>query len=153
MEITLKMNIQDHEFELKANLTMKAGRIYRQQFNRDLSEDLMSLYKKNTGSVFDNIDYSKIDVDSQTDEEIQNELVRQALPIYFRNRRESALTYSDTEQACQIIWAFVKNADDTTPVYTEWIDGFDFVLPIKDLINILYNAWNETARPTVEVKN
>ena len=100
-----------------------------------------------------NIDYSKINVDSQTDEEIQNELVRQALPIYFRNRRESALTYSDTEQACQIIWAFVKNADDTTPVYTEWIDGFDFVLPIKDLINILYTAWNETARPTVEVKN
>lgn len=152
MEITLKMKIQDQDFDLKVDLTMKAGRIYRQQFNRDLVDDMTEIYTILNRSIYDSLDLFKIDVDGKSEDEIYQQIVDQAMPIYLAQRKTANLSYQHTEQASQIIWAFCKNADEKIPNYEEWIDSFDFILPIKDLIDALYTAWNESAKPTVEIK-
>lgn len=153
MNITLKMKIDDQEVDLVANLTMNAGRIYRQHFQRDLIEDLSQIYQKINPSIYDKIDLSGIETDGKTEEELTQQIINRALPVWSETRKNSVLSYTDTERASQIIWAFVKNADKDLPGYEEWIDGFDYILPIKPIITALYDAWHDSAKPTVEVKN
>ena len=153
MIVTLKMNIQDQEFNLVVDLTMKAGRIYRQQFSSDLIDDLTDIYQKVNPSIYDHLDLTGIQTEGKTEEEIYNQVIAKAMPVWAEVQKKLALNFEDTERASRIIWAFAKNADNDLPGYEDWIDSFDFVLPVKELITVLYGAWNESAKPIVEVKN
>lgn len=153
MIVTLKMEIQGQEFNLAADLTMKAGRIYRQQFTRDLSIDLTDIYQRVNPSIYENLDLSGIQTEGKTTEELTQQVIEKAYPVWVEAQKKASLSYEEMERASQIIWAFAKNADKDLPGYEEWIDSFDFILPVKELITALYGAWNESAKPTVEVKN
>lgn len=153
MNITLKMKIDDQEINLVANLTMNAGRIYRQHFQRDLIQDLSEIYQIINPNIFDKIDFTKIDTEGKTEEEIKNQIITEAFPVWTEAQKKVMLTFNDTERASQIIWAFAKNADKDLPGYEEWIDSFDYILPIKPIITALYDAWHDSAKLTVEVKN
>jgi hypothetical protein len=155
MIVTLKMNIQDQEIPLKANLTNYAGRIYRQQYGRDLLKDMSEIYKKIHKSPFEGIDLSGIKLTGLSEDEISEELMKRvdlASLLDSQTDRE-ILDFDEVERGGQILWAFVKNADRNLAEYEEWIDSFDFVLPIGDIITALYESWTKSARPTVELKN
>ncbi len=153
MEITLKMKINEQDFELKVNMTLKAGRIYRQQFQRDLVKDMSEIYKIANPSVYDGLNLSGIDANGKSEEEIYEQILSKVDLGQLMERRNKELDYQHTEQASQIIWAFAKNADDDLPGYEDWIDGFDFVMPVKEIVSTLYEAWSESAKPTIEIKN
>ena len=153
MNITLNMKLQDQEFNLTINMTMNAGRIYRQQFQRDLIKDLTELYQKFNLSIYDSIDLKGIETEGKTEEEITQQIITRAFPVWSEAQKKMIPTYEDTERTSQILWAFAKNADQDLPGCDEWIDGFDYILPTKEIIIALYNAWNESAKPTVEIKN
>lgn len=157
MNITLKMNIEDQVFILKANLTNAAGRAYRQQYGRDILKDMSKIYKKNHKTAYDAIsaiDLSGIDVSKLSEDNISDQIINRVdLEKLLAAHEEDELTFEETERCGQIIWAFVKNADKNTPGYEEWIDNFDFVLPVVDILSILYESWKKSAQPTVELKN
>ena len=155
MNITLKMKIQDQEFALNANLTNAAGRIYRQQYNRDILKDMSEIYKKMHKSLFDGIDMTGIDLNGKTEQEIYDQIISRvdvSKLVASQTEREQ-LSFEETDRCGQIVWAFVKNADKDTPYYEEWIDSFDFILPVIDIVEALYEAWNKSAQPTIELKN
>lgn len=152
MYITLKMTIDNQEINLDVNLANRAGRIYRQQYNRDILKDMGELYRKVNRSPFDDIDTSQIDIINMSREEIAEHLVANA-DIARLIQNDDRLDFSDTERAGQIIWAFAKNRDKDLPNYEEWIDNFDFVLPVEQIITALYDAWGKSAQPTIELKN
>jgi hypothetical protein len=152
MNITLKMTIQDQEIELNANLTNNAGRIYRQQFSRDLLRDMTDLYKKLHKSPFEGIDMSGIEVNGKTEQEIYQQLVSKVDISKLMDQKES-LDFEDTEKGEQIIWAFLKNADHAAPNFTDWSNSYDYVLPVGDIVSALFEAWSNSAQPTVELKN
>ena len=154
MEITLNMRIQDQDIALKANLTNHAGRIYRQQYNRDILKDMSAIYKKLHKSPFDGIDMSGIKINGASEQEIYEQIMAKVdVTKLLSAQTENVLDFEDTETGGQIIWAFVKNADKDTPNYEEWIDSFGFVLPIGGIVSALYEAWTKSAVPTVELKN
>lgn len=154
MYITLKMKIQEQEFSLEANLANKAGRIYRQHFNRDLLKDMSEIYKKLHKSPFDGITISDIDYKDKTEQEIYEQLMSHVdLSKFIDADEKNFLTFEETERCGQLIWAFVKNKDENTKNYEEWIDSFDFVLPVGDIVCALYEAWGKSAQPTIEIKN
>ena len=155
MNITLKMKIQDQDFEIKANLTNAAGRIYRQQFSRDLLKDMNEIYKKLHKSPFEGIDMSGITYEGKTEKEIYEQIMSKVdISKFMENRlNKEPLDFEDTEKCGQIIWAFIKNEDRTTPNYEQWIDEFDFILPVGDIVSALYEAWNKSAQPIIELKN
>lgn len=153
MIVTLKMTIEDQEFTLKLNMTMNACRIYRQQYGRDALKDMAEIYDIVNPSPFDAINYSEIAVDGKTEEELYNEVISKAMPIYFaRRKKETSLDYETAERACKLIWAFAKNAGEKQE-YEEWIESFDYVFPYEEIITALYEAWHKSAKPTVELKN
>lgn len=153
MNITLNMKLQDQEFDLTINMTMNAGRIYRQQFQRDLIKDLAELYQKFNLSIYDSIDLKGIETEGKTEEEITQQIITRAFPAWSEAQRKITPTYEDTERTGQILWAFAKNADMNLPGYEKWIDEFDYILPTKEIVIALYGAWNDSAKPTVEIKN
>lgn len=154
MNITLKMNIQEQDFELNANLTNNAGRIYRQQYNRDILKDMSEIYHKIRKSSFDGIDMTGIDIRGKTESEIYEQLMsRVDFSKLILNNTADGLDFEETERAGQIIWAFVKNAEKNAPAYEKWIDGFDFVMPVGEIVCALFEAWTKSAQPTVELKN
>lgn len=153
MNITLNMKLQDQEFDLTINMTMNAGRIYRQQFQRDLIKDLAELYQKFNLSIYDNIDLKGIETEGKTEKEITQQIITRAFPAWSEAQRKITPTYEDTERTGQILWAFAKNADMNLPGYEKWIDEFDYILPTKEIVIALYGAWNDSAKPTVEIKN
>lgn len=154
MNITLKMKIDEQDFEIKANLTNAAGRIYRQQFSRDLLKDMNEIYKKTHKSPFDGIDMTGVTVQGKTEQEIYEQLISKVdISKLLEARQETDLDFEETERGCQIIWAFAKNANKNLPEWQEWIDEFDFVLPVAEIVGVLYEAWIKSAQPTVELKN
>lgn len=155
MYITLKMEIQEQEYTLEVNLANRAGRIYRQQFNRDILKDMTDLYKKLHKSPFDVIDMSRIEYDGKTDQEIYAQIVENVdvTKLLMDQDDATALSFEETERAGQIIWAFVKNRDANTPNYEDWIDEYDFILPVDQIVSSLFEAWNKSAQPTIELKN
>ena len=153
MNVTLKMKIQDQEIILTTNLTMNACRIYRQQFGRDALKDMAEIYNFVNPSPYVGIDFSDIVTKGKTEEEVYTQVINKALPRYFsQTEKENPMDFEMTERACQIIWAFVRNAGETRE-YGDWIDSFDFVFPVKDVIIALYEAWHKSATPTIELKN
>lgn len=154
MLITLKMKIQDQEFTLNCNLTNSAGRIYREQFSRDLLKDMSDICKKINRSPFDGINLKSIDVKGKTEQEIYRQILDQVdVSALLDEQGNIELDFEETERGYQIVWAFVKNADNKTPTFTEWSDNFDFVLPVGDIVPALYTAWQKSAMPIVELKN
>ena len=155
MNITLNMKIQDQEFELNANLTNNAGRIYRQQYSRDLLRDMGDIYRKLRKSPFEGVNLEGIDLKNKTEQEIYDQLISRVdvSKILTAQTNKEILSFDEEERAGQIIWAFVKNADNTIPNYEKWIDEFDFILPVGDIVCALYEAWTKSAQPTVELKN
>ena len=160
MNVTLKMKIQDQDFDLVLNLTNRAARIYRQYFQRDLLDDLSELYSKTSVSsglrkeLLKEIDLSKVDTDNITEERLAEQILKQVdVQKLLSNRELKPLNFADSERACRIVWSFVKNADEKTEAYEEWADSFDFVLPVEEIIPAVYNAWMKSARPIVEIKN
>lgn len=153
MLITLKMKIQDQDFDLVVDVTMKACRIYRQQFGRDIIKDMTEIYRMVNPSIYDMVDMSEIQVEGKTEDEVYQEVMRKVYPEYKKHEHTSILDYEHTEQASQIIWAYAKNANEALPNFEEWIDSFDFILPVKEIITSLYQVWNETAKPIIEIKN
>lgn len=156
MNITLKLSINDQVFEIVANATLKVCRIYRQQFGRDLIKDMSEINKMIKPSIYDFVDpdeLSKINVENMNDEELNRAILKKVYPAYRKFEKEVLLDYEHTERANQIIWAFAKNADENLSGYEDWIDGFDFILPVKKIIPALYDAWEKSAQPIIEVKN
>ena len=152
MYITLKMKIQDQEINLDVNLANRAGRIYRQTYNRDILKDMAEIYKKVNKNPFDGIDTSGIDIVGMTEEELLNELISRVDPRELIKDRE-ILDFEEAERAGQIIWAFAKNRNKDLPGYEDWIDSFDFILPVEEILTKLFEAWGKSAAPTIEVKN
>ena len=109
MYITLKMKIQDQEFDLNVNLANRAGRIYRQQYGRDILRDMTDLYKKLNKSPFEGIDMTGIDIKGKTEQEIYDDLLSHVDMAKFLESRTNSigLDFEETERAGQIIWAFV----------------------------------------------
>ena len=154
MNITLKMKIQDQEFELNANLTNNAGRIYRQQFSRDILKDMGDIYKKMHVSPFAGISLEGIVLEGKTESEISEQLMsRVDVSKLLTLQEKEVLSFEDEELGGRIIWAFVKNADKALPNYEKWIEEFDFILPVGDIVSALYEAWTKSAQPTIELKN
>ena len=152
MYITLKMKIQDQEIDLDVNLANRAGRIYRQTYNRDSLKDMAEIYKKVNKNPFDGVDTSGIDFVGMTEEELLKELVSRVDPRELIKDRE-ILDFEEAERAGQIIWAFAKNRNKDLPGYEDWIDSFDFILPVEEILAKLFEAWGKSAAPTIEVKN
>lgn len=151
MYITLKMKIQDQDIALEVNLANRAGRIYRQQYGRDLIADMGDLYKKLNKSPLSDIDMSGIDPENLTEQEIFERIMAKVnIDAYMT---QNVFSFEDAETAGKIIWAFAKNRNENIPNYEDWIDGFDFVFPVEEIISALYDAWGKSARPTIELKN
>ena len=150
MYITLKMKIQEQDIALEVNLANRAGRIYRQQYGRDLIADMGDLYRKLHKSPFSGVDINDIDK-NMTEQEIFEQIMSKINVDDYLTK--TMLSFDDTETAGKIIWAFAKNRNENIPNYEDWIDGFDFVLPVEEIITALYDAWGKSARPTVELKN
>ena len=156
MNITLKLSINDQVFEIVANATLKVCRIYRQQFGRDLIKDMSEINKMIKPSIYDFVDteeLAKINTENVSEEELNRTILKKVYPAYRKFEKEVLLDTEHTERANQIIWAFAKNADENLPGYEDWIDEFDFILPVKKIIPALYDAWEKSAQPIVEVKN
>lgn len=152
MNITLKMN--ETNVELVISMTMHGARIYRQTFNRDMLKDMNDLYQKLHKNPFEGIDMNGIELNGKTEQEIYDQLVsRVDMGKLIAMREEIHLDYEEMERGSQIIWAFVKNADDKTPDFEKWIDSFEYILPVENIIIALYEAWHKSAVPTVEIKN
>lgn len=153
MKVTLKMKIDDQDFILNLNLNMRACQIYRQQFNRDVLKDMTEIYKLVNPSPFAGMEFSDIVTEGKTEEEVYSQVISKAMPIYFSQREDDKpLDFEMTERACQIIWAFAKNAGEPKN-YEDWIYSFDFVFPAENAIVALYNAWYKSATPIIETKN
>ena len=152
MYITLKMKIQDQEIDLDVNLANRAGRIYRQTYNRDILKDMAEIYKKVNKNPFDGVDTSGIDIVGMTEEELLKELVSRVDPRDLIKEQET-LDFEETERAGQIIWAFAKNRNKDLPGYEDWIDSFDFILPVEEILTKLFEAWGKSAAQTIEIKN
>ena len=152
MYITLKMKIQDQEIDLDVNLANRAGRIYRQTYNRDILKDMAEINKKVNKNPFDGVDTSGIDIVGMTEEELLKELISRVDPRELIKDRE-ILDFEEAERAGQIIWAFAKNRNKDLPGYEDWIDSFDFILPVEEILTKLFEAWGKSAAPTIEVKN
>lgn len=151
MYITLKMIIEEQEIAIDVNLANRAGRIYRQQYGRDLIADMSDLYKKLHKSPFSEIDMTGVDLNALTEQEIFERIMSKIdVNDYLKKQ---VLSFEDTETAGKIIWAFAKNRNENIPNYEDWIDSFDFVLPVEDIVTALYDAWGKSARPIVEIKN
>lgn len=152
MKITLKMN--ETNTDMTVNMTMNGARIYRQNFSRDMLKDMSEIYQKLHKSPFDGIDMSGIQVDGKTEQEIYEQLMSKVdVTKLIDMQTKKTLDYDETERGAQIIWAFAKNADRNTPEFVEWIEGFDYILPVGDIVSALYEAWHKSAMPTVEIKN
>ena len=152
MKITLKMN--ESNTEMTVNMTMNGARIYRQNFSRDMLKDMNEIYVKLHKSPFDGIDMSGIQVEGKTDQEIYEQLMSKVdVTKLFASQTKEMLDYDETERGAQIIWAFAKNADRNLPDFEEWIEGFDYILPVGDIVSALFEAWHKSATPTVEIKN
>ena len=152
MYITLKMKIQDQEIDLDVNLANRAGRIYRQTYNRDILKDMAEIYKKVNKNPFDGVDTSGIDFVGMTEEELLKELISRVDPRELIKDRE-ILDFEEAERAGQIIWAFAKNRNKDLPGYEDWIDSFDFILPVEEILTKLFEAWGKSAAQTIEIKN
>ena len=152
MYITLKMKIQDQEIDLDVNLANRAGRIYRQTYNRDILKDMSEIYKKVNKNPFDGVDTSGIDIVGMTEEELLKELISRVDPRELIKDRE-ILDFEEAERAGQIIWAFAKNRNKDLPGYEDWIDSFDFILPVEEILTKLFEAWGKSAAQTIEIKN
>lgn len=155
MYITLKMKINEQELSLEVNMTNRAGRIYRQYFNSDILADMTDIYKKLHKSILDEIDMSGISISGKTEQEIYDQLIEKVdvSKLMAAQNERPAFTFEETDLCGHIVWAFVKNKDEKTPNYEEWIDSFDYILPVIDIVDALYNAWNKSAQPTIELKN
>lgn len=155
MIITLKMKIQDQDFTLEADLTNKAGRIYRQQFGRDLLEDMRNIHQKIHKSPFEGLDLSGVNISGKSEQEIYEQLIKKVdiEKLLKAQDEQGLLNFEETEKAGQIIWAFAKNRDESIPNYEDWIDKYDFILPVDKIIDALYESYGKTAQPTVELKN
>lgn len=152
MKITLKMN--ETNTDLTVNMTMNGARIYRQNFSRDMLKDMNEIYVKLYKSPFDGIDMSGIQVKGKTEQEIYEQLMSKVdVTKVLASQTKEMLDYDETERGAQIIWAFAKNADKSVPDFEEWIEGFDYILPVGDIVTALYEAWHKSAMPTVEIKN
>lgn len=151
MYITLKMKIQEQDIALEVNLANRAGRIYRQQYGRDLISDMGDIYKKLHKSPFSGIDMTDINPNGLTEQEIFERIMSKVNVNDYLTK--TMLSFDDTETAGKIIWAFAKNRNENIPTYEDWIDSFDFVLPVEEIITALYDAWGKSARPTVVLKN
>ncbi len=145
------MIIEEQEIAIDVNLANRAGRIYRQQYGRDLIADMSDLYKKLHKSPFSEIDMTGVDLNALTEQEIFERIMSKIdVNDYLKKQ---VLSFEDTETAGKIIWAFAKNRNENIPNYEDWIDSFDFVLPVEDIVTALYDAWGKSARPIVEIKN
>lgn len=154
MRITLKINVGEKPIELPIQLTMRACRIYRNQFSRDLISDMEALYKRLNPNPFEGVDLSGIKSDSMAnEEEFYKLLMKQVDVTKLMENSEVVLNFDELERGGQIIWAFAKNDRENIPDYEKWIDEFDFVFPVAEIISTLYEAWTKTALPTVELKN
>lgn len=151
MNITLKMQIQDEAVNLVMNLTLKACRIFRQQFQDDILLQMQNIYAAYNKSPFEGMDLTGVTVEGKTEQEIYAQLLNKIDVSKLTEIRE--LSAEQTETGYKIIWAFAKNADPALPAYEEWIENFDYVLPVGDIITALFEAWNKSAKPTVELKN
>ena len=151
MKITLKMQIQEQEISLVADLTLKACRIFRQQFSEDLLLQMKNIYKAWNKSPFEGIDLTGVTVEGKTEQEIYAQLLNKIDVSKLTEIRE--LTAEETEMGYKVIWAFAKNADPALPGFDEWADSFEYILPIGEIVSALYKAWNESAKPTIEIKN
>ena len=100
MYVTLKMNIEDQEIRLEANLTNRAGRIYREYFGHDLVDDMTDIYKKTHKNPFEGIDFSQVDFQGKTENEVSTEILNLVVPKYLGSQITSPLSFEDTEKGC-----------------------------------------------------
>ena len=95
------MQIQDEAIELTANLTLKACRIYRQNFFRDLLQDMQNIYKTYNKSPFEGINFAGMDVEGKSEQEIYAQLLSRVDVTKLSELH--TLTGEQTETGYQIV--------------------------------------------------
>lgn len=154
MERILEIKGDEGIVTIPVRISLRAGRIYRTEFGRDLIADLATLHQAIEGNWQTEIfkELSRNQVDRKNSAAI--EAFFEARPDLMLLMNDRVLSFDETETGLRILWAFAKNHDETIRKgVEEWADSFEAVLPVRDLIEIVYGLWATASAPTVALKN
>lgn len=153
MERVLEIKSDETTITIPVRISLRAGRIYRTEFGRDLIADLAALYQKTTidnqTKLFGVLREKNIDF---ADETAVTQAIMENADLLLMTQ-DQPLSFSDTERAGQILWAFAKNSNEQIPGAEAWIDSFDILIPYKEVISTVYSLWQQASSPTIELKN
>lgn len=154
MERILEIKGDEGIVTIPVRISLRAGRIYRTEFGRDLIADLATLHQAIEGNWQTEIfkELSRNQVDRKNSAAI--EAFFEARPDLMLLMNDRVLSFDETETGLRILWAFAKNHDETIRKgVEEWADSFEAVLPVRALIEIVYGLWATASAPTVALKN
>lgn len=154
MERVLEIKSGEGSVTIPIRISLRAGRIYRTEFGRDLIADLAELYQVITGDwqtdIFKELSRNKVDLKDNS----AVEAFFEARPELMLLMNDRVLSFDETETGLRILWTFAKNHDDTIKKDVEaWADSFETVLPVRELIEVVYRLWTTASTPTVALKN
>lgn len=153
MERVLEIQNDGKTVKIRIRLTLGAARIYRAEFGRDLIEDLETLYdklvNKDSHAILEAIKEKDVDL---RDEKALYDAFLESVDISELTKKKG-FRYEELEQAARLIWAFAKNSDTMIPGVDAWIENLDAVIPMEEVIPILYQLWSGTYKTTIKIKN
>lgn len=154
MERVLEIQSDGKTIEIPIRISLRAGRIYRTAFGRDLVEDLVSCEKEINGDKRYKLlaALSELDVNPRNKKAVDEALIKHP-DLVLMAMEEPMLTFSETERAQGIIWAFAKNANEHIQGPEDWVDSFPISLPVQKLIPTLLTLWQDASQTTVSIKN
>ncbi len=122
MTKNIKIIVDEKEYNLTLKFTMKAGRLYQSEFNRDLAKDLYSLYsykdnknlegsliKSMKAEMFKGVNISKL---QNNDEDETNKFIAKLINNVDLDDINRPVFYGDeqSEMALKILYVFSKVA-------------------------------------------
>lgn len=153
MERVLEIKSDEGIVTIPIRISLRAGRIYRTEFGRDLIADLAELYKKTTmdnqAKLFEILRGKNVDLSDET--AVTKAIVENADLLLIS--QDQPLTFADTERAGQVLWAFAKNSNEQIEGANDWADSFDILIPYKEIVPTIYSLWQQASTPSVVLKN
>lgn len=153
MRRILEFVIDEEKISLPVRLTLRAARIYRTEFGRDLIRDLTETQREISRPIQQALKSVKLPPQALG-------LEGDALEKYVLDQVDLSsviaiepLADGQIDIGAQCIWAFAKNADEDLPEFSKWLDIFDVVLPVQELCSTLFELWHAATRTTIEIKN
>ena len=154
MERTVVIQSGEKEIELTLKATMSTLRQYRAEFNADLIKDLNEAWKAmNQDPFMDALQRSGIQPVGMTQEEIVKAVMENIDVTALSSNVPELIDGMIQMKAMQCVWAMVRSADKETPKFEKWCDSFEDLLPLKEIVNTIYEMWNTANGATVELKN